>query len=169
MRLFWCAAALTAIVVAGCGRTSAPDDPPSTPGESAPTVPRSPGEPVPKQPPPPETVEPPEPSPPGALGSPINYDSTQTGAGDRLAIDVKGSVEGQLDEQTQGLGCARPRCGITVVINGSADDCAKSITPALQVPREGTVTIHTGPCPPPEEVPPPEENAPEEIPSDTGN
>jgi hypothetical protein len=164
MKLLWSAAALITIFVAGCDGTSVPGDPPSTPGESAPASPRPPaeppGEPSPEQPRPPDTptLRQPDPKPPGTLGSPINYDSTQTGAGDRVATDVQRSVEGDLDEKTQGLGCPQRRCGITVVIKGSKSACAKSITPPLQVPRGGIVSINTGPCPDTGEPPPPAEN-----------
>jgi hypothetical protein len=180
MKLLWSAAALIAIFVAGCGGTSVPGDPPITPGESAPASPQPPaeppGEPPPEQPRPPDAspLKPPDPNPPGALGSPIKYDSTQVGAGDRLATDVQGSVEGDLDEETQDLGCPQPRCGITVVIKGSKSACAKSITPPLEVRRGGIVSINTGPCPDTGEPPPPEENpsttpTPEENAPSTGN
>jgi hypothetical protein len=173
MKLLWSAAALIAIFVAGCSGTSVPGDPPITPGESASAPPQPPGEPPPGQPPPGQP-RPPDPNPPGALGSPINYDSTQIGAGDRLATDVQGSVERDLDERTQNLGCPQPRCGITVVIKGSKSACAKSITPPLQVRRGGIVSINTGPCSDTGEPPPPEENTsttptPEEITPSTGN
>jgi hypothetical protein len=94
--------------------------------------------------------------PPGALGSPIKYDSTQVGSHDRLAKDVRASLEGQLDDDTRGLGCPRPRCGITVRIHGSETACAVLLTPALEVRRGGVITVHTAPCPDSGEPDPPE-------------
>jgi hypothetical protein len=170
MKVLCSAAALLAILVAGCGGTSVPGNPLGTSGESTPAPPQPsaepPREPPPEQPRPPDAprVQPPDPKPPGALGSPIDYDSTQTGPGDRLATDVQRGVEQELDQKAREVGCPQRRCGITVVIKGSKSACAKSITPSLQVRRGGTVSISTGPCPDTGEPPPPEEDPP-----NTGN
>src|SRR2546430_1203304 len=111
MKSLCSAAVLVTICVAGCAGTSAPGNAPITPDETAsapsPSPAESSGGPSPGQPPPADSssFRSPEPNPPGALGSPIAYDSTQIGAGDRLAADVRGSVQRDLDERTQGLGC----------------------------------------------------------------
>ncbi|MFJ9779337.1 hypothetical protein ACIRSS_07125 [Amycolatopsis sp. NPDC101161] len=155
MKVCWGAAVAAVVLVAGCGGTSAPGNPTVTPGEPAPVTPGVP--------------EPPRGSdspPPGALGSPIEYDSTQVGSGDRLAGDVRESLQGQLDEATRGLGCPRPRCGITVVIDGRATACAKRLTPAKEVRRGGVITVHTGPCPDTREPAPPAEST-SDSPSET--
>ena len=164
MKRWWSAAAAAAILVAGCGGTSAPGDPTAAPGESASatsgTSPEPSGQPG---------SDPPQSSdsnPPGALGSPIKYDSTQVGSRARFAKDVRDAVQGKLDEDTRGLGCPRPRCGITVVIDGSETACAVLMTPPLEVPRGGVITIHTAQCPDTREPVPPEDTTPD-TPSET--
>jgi hypothetical protein len=162
VRLLCSALALTAILGAGCAETSVPGESPITndgtaSNESTATVdptgnPVPPtDQPVPPKPPPRNSPGRPKPDtdPPGALGSPIDYDSTQVGAGDRAPRDVKASVEGQLDEKT--THCAQKRCGITVVISGKGA-CAVSLSPPLSVKPRGVITVGTGPCPkPPDE------------------
>ncbi len=151
MKTLWSAAALLVVLVAGCDGTSAPGDAPDAPGETASAPLPAPGE--------PESSAARPPDPPGTPGSPIEYDSTQLGAGDRPAGEVRESVLRDLDGRTEGLGCARPRCGVTVVVKGSATACAKAITPPGEVARGGVVSIKTGSCPKTEEPPPEEENS----------
>jgi hypothetical protein len=156
MKSLWSAAALLLVFVAGCDGTSAPGDAPGTPGETASAPVESPGEPGPAEG---SSVRPPDPpDPPGTLGSPIKYDSSQLGSGDRPAGEVRNSVLLDLDGRTEGLGCPRPRCGVTVVVKGSETACAKAITPPGEVARGGVVKISTGSCPKTEEPPPPEES-----------
>ncbi|SEF37556.1 hypothetical protein SAMN05421837_114116 [Amycolatopsis pretoriensis] len=163
MTKFWWSAA-AAVLLAGCASTAAPGDPPAAPGESAPATSGIPAEPTgPPESDPPSTSEP---DPPGALGSPIDYQSTQVGSGDRLAEDVRESILGQLDEDTRNLGCPRPRCGITVRITGGETDCAKLLTPPERVERGGVIVIHTGPCPPTGDPVPPAEST-SDTPSET--
>lgn len=159
MKVCWGAAVAAVVLVAGCGGTSAPGNPAVTPGEPAAVTPGAPAEPTGQpEPDPPRGSDSP---PPGALGSPIEYDSTQVGSGDRLAKAVRESIQGRLDEDTRGLGCPRPRCGITVVIDGRATACAKRLTPAKEVRRGGVITVHTGPCPDTREPVPPAESTPD--------
>nr|CTQ96207.1 hypothetical protein [Kibdelosporangium sp. MJ126-NF4] len=117
------------------------------PGESA-SVPSKPSPGTARQ------KEPDPPDRPGALGSPIDYDSTQVGARDRAPGDVKGSVESQLDELTKH--CAQKRCGIKVAISGKGG-CAVSLSPDPVKPR-GVITVGTGSCP--KEPTEPDENTP---------
>ncbi|MGK3208509.1 hypothetical protein [Amycolatopsis sp. MEPSY49] len=162
MKVFWSAAAAAAILVAGCGGTSAPENPAATSGESGSATSGPSAEPSGQ----PESDPPKSSDPPGAVGSPIKYDSTQVGSRDRLAKDVRDSIEGKLDEDTQGLGCPRPRCGITVRIDGSETACAVLLTPPLEVGRGGVITVHTAPCPDTREPVPPEEST-SDTPSET--
>lgn len=164
MKVFWSAAAAVAILVTGCGGTSAPENPAATPGESAPVTSGTSAEPSgePESDPPAGSDS----NPPGALGSPIPYESTQVGGHDRKAKAVKEGIEGQLDEDTAGLGCPRPRCGITVVIDGSETACAVLLTPPKEVRRGGVITVHTAPCPDTGEPVPPGEST-SDTPSET--
>ncbi|MFJ7217921.1 hypothetical protein [Amycolatopsis sp. NPDC098790] len=156
MKVWWsaAAAAAAAVLVAGCGGTSAPGNPAATPGESAPVTSGTSAEPSGQ----PESDPPRSSDPPGAVGSPIEYDSTQVGSRDRPAEKVRASIEGRLDDDTRGLGCPRPRCGITVRIVGSETACAVLLTPPKEVRRGGVITIHTDACPPSDEPVPPAES-----------
>ncbi len=162
MKVFWSAAAAAAILVTGCGATSAPGNPAATSGESAPVPAGTSAEPSGQ----PESDPPKSSDPPGALGSPIKYDSTQVGSRDRRARDVKAGIEGKLDEDTQDLGCPRPRCGITVRIDGSETACAVLLTPPTEVRRGGVITVHTDSCPDTANPDPPEEST-SDTPSET--
>jgi hypothetical protein len=163
MKVYWSAAAAAVILAAGCGGTSAPGNPTATPGESASatsgeSASATSGTPAePSRQPESDSPRTSDPNPPGALGSPIKYDSTQVGGRDRPAKEVRDSILGQLDEDTRGLGCPRPRCGITVVIDGSETACAVLLTPPGEVRRGGVITIHTDPCTDTGKPDPPEE------------